>query len=102
MKISLLVPILSLGALASAGCADGNLTQRHDSLYRALTTNTVTGSPVASNEVHTVVPLGPSGSQISPGKTPETTMVDTESPREVKQREAQDQLEDDLTKLDPK
>lgn len=100
MKTTLIPLMLALGALATAGCADGSLAKRNDGRYVAAPVNSATGATVTSNDVHHVVAPGETGRQLAPNKaTDANTVVAVESPSQQKKRDDQDKLEDDLTKL---
>jgi|GEM_PF-2551219 len=87
--------------MAVSGCVDGSLTKRDDGRY-AVTTPMVSPSGsinVASDRLPT------SALPSSVNKLPASTdysVAPVESPREQRQREAQEKLEEDLATLDKK
>lgn len=92
--------ILFVGALALAGCTDGNVTKRDDGRYVTIPANKIV--PAATTDAPTTIMPGETGRKLSPDKAYATTVVAEDGPQDKKQRESQEKFEDELTKLDSK
>lgn len=98
MKTTPTLLLLLLPVTLLAGCADASVSKRDDSRYVTLPAHRI-GTAATTPDTTTRPPPGETGRRLSADNAYATTVVNSVSPKEQQQRDDQEKLEDDLTKL---